>query len=425
MKLIIVSNGHGEDVVGVGLGQAFARLGYEVACLPLVGKGNAYERAGFPVLGPRQELPSGGFIMDRHSEFLGDLRAGWCAMTWKQWRALRQGAQGCCATISVGDLYCLATVHCFGRRPIFQMQLRVSLLAWTGKGSRPDEIYTAPERALMRRTVQVFTREPEGVEWLRRHGVHNVQCLGNPMLDVIIGGALLTVSAPYLMLLPGSRRDAYESLPIMLECCRRLRDTGLAPVVAWAGVALEPLPLGLWSRSPTGAVEGVTQVLKHPDGTVVWLAEGSFQTIIAGARVAICTAGTATEQVVGSGVPAVSFPTNGPQFLPNFAQSQQRMLREAVTLTKPDAGAVVAGVRGLLADAQRYQAAQRAARVAMGQPGASARIASQVHAHLEARARKSGPSEGSASVIDRPHCSNGRPTWLCRTGKELAGGFMD
>ena len=44
----------------------------------------------------------------------------------------------------------------------------------------------------------------------------------------------------------------------------------------------------------------------------------------------VATAGTATEQLVGLGIPALSLPGRGPQFTKGFARRQSRLLGGAV-----------------------------------------------------------------------------------------------
>jgi uncharacterized protein (TIGR03492 family) len=46
--------------------------------------------------------------------------------------------------------------------------------------------------------------------------------------------------------------------------------------------------------------------------------------------VGLATAGTATEQLVGLGIPALSLPGRGPQFKASFARRQSRLLGGAV-----------------------------------------------------------------------------------------------
>ena len=53
-------------------------------------------------------------------------------------------------------------------------------------------------------------------------------------------------------------------------------------------------------------------------------------------EVGVANAGTATEQLVGLGIPCVSLPGKGPQFNFNFAKRQSRLLGGAVAISKGD-----------------------------------------------------------------------------------------
>lgn len=381
-RLLLVSNGHGEDIIGAALGLVLAGLGHEPLALPLVGKGDAYENAGFAVLGPRRVMPSGGFVLDRKTAFLDDLRAGWLAMSIKQWRVARRTTIHTVGTVAIGDIYALAVAVGLARRPVFQVQPLVSIRAWGGGGWDTRKSFVLPERLLMRQTRRVYPRDAEGALWLREHGVAQAEYLGNPMLDAL-GGVPLELSPPYLLLLPGSRTDAFESLPKMLEVCRLLRDTGLTPVVAWAGLPVDERVAGSgWQVEATGRVEGVTHRLEYPDEVAIHLTQGAFRSCILGAEVAISTSGTAAEQAAGYGVPVVGFPTAGPQYMPAFALSQKRLLGDALSLAEPEPKAIARAVRQLLASGELRKRALTAGRSAMGEPGAIERIALDIDRSL-------------------------------------------
>ncbi|GIW33561.1 lipid-A-disaccharide synthase-related protein [Meiothermus sp.] len=386
-KIVVVSNGHGEDIIGAVLAWELQRLGYELQAVPLVGRGQAYEQAGFAVLGPRQEMPSGGFALQSLAAIWADLKAGWVSMSLAHYRAVREATREAVATLVVGDIYALLVGHFMGRPPLFLMQCRSSLRAWQPQGwSRP---YSALERFLMRRAVGVYPREPEGEHWLRAHGVPHARYLGNPMLDAPEQGPL-DLTPPYLLLLPGSRSDAYESLPKMLEAVRLLNDLGLTPVVAWAGLPMEAVA-GWWLES-TGKEVGLTHRFQHPDGTGVYLAQKAFKTVLEGAAVGISTSGTAAEQAAGFGVPLVGFPTGGPQYTRIFAAQQKRLLGEALLLVEPHPQAIAQGVRQLLASPERLKQARADGQAAMGVPGAARRIALEIHGLLQATDSGQGQS---------------------------------
>jgi uncharacterized protein (TIGR03492 family) len=378
--IVVISNGHGEDIIGVVLARELRGLGYTIQAVPLVGRGQDYEQAGFAVLGPRMEMPSGGFALQSLAGVWADLRAGWVSMSLAQYRAVKEAAREAAATLAVGDIYALLVGRFMGRPPLFLMQCRSSLRAWDPQGwGRP---YSALERFLMRQAAGVYPRELEGERWLKAHGVAHARYLGNPMLDAL-EGVPLEIAPPYLLLLPGSRSDAYESLPKMLEAARLLGDLDLRPVVAWAG-----LPIGAvtgWRLESTGAEAGLTHRFSHPDGPVVYLAQKAFKTVLKGAAIGISTSGTAAEQAAGFGVPLVGFPTAGPQYTLAFATQQKRLLGEALMLVEPHPEAIAQGVRQFLASSERLKQARADGQAAMGEPGAARRIAQEIHRQLQAK----------------------------------------
>lgn len=377
-NILIISNGHGEDIIGAVLARELIALGYGVQALPLVGKGTAYRSMGVEPLGPCQEMPSGGFVIDRPVAFWDDLKAGWLTMSLAHYKAVRRAAGRAVATLVVGDIYGILVGSVFGKGPLFLMQCYVSVRVWQSDGFRQP--YGALERFLMSRAVGVYPREAEGADWLRRNGVPNAEYLGNPMLDAL-EGVPIEVEPPYLLLLPGSRSDAYQSLPRMLEASRQLKSLGLTPVVAWAGL---PLPaVEGWHLQDTGAKEGLTHLFAHPDGTVVHLTQKAFKTVLLGSWAAISTSGTAAEQAAGYGVPVVAFPTGGPQYTLTFAQRQKRLLGDALLLTEPDPEAISRGVREFLSSEELRQKARAAGKAAMGEPGAARRIAWKIHSRLK------------------------------------------
>jgi len=75
---LLLSNGHGEDVIAVRLARALARArpDLDIRAFPTVGMGSAFTEAPGTLLGPRQALPSGGLTMTSPRLLQRDVRAG-------------------------------------------------------------------------------------------------------------------------------------------------------------------------------------------------------------------------------------------------------------------------------------------------------------------------------------------------------------
>ena len=84
-------------------------------------------------------------------------------------------------------------------------------------------------------------------------------------------------------------------------------------------------------------------------------------------------AGTATEQFVGLGKPAIAIPGTGPQFTPAFAEAQSRLLGPSLILVKhpPQVANII---QSLLSDPDRLQLIAENGLRRMGEPGAARRI---------------------------------------------------
>ena len=74
-KILILSNGHGEDLSGSLIAKQFVKSGYSVHALPIVGMGNHYEKEKIKIIGKTKEFRTGGIgynsFKGRLTEILG------------------------------------------------------------------------------------------------------------------------------------------------------------------------------------------------------------------------------------------------------------------------------------------------------------------------------------------------------------------
>lgn len=375
-EVVIVSNGHGEDVIGASLAGAMLTLAPElsVRAFPLVDDGAPYRALGLERLGPCRRMPSGGALMHSLAYLGADLRAGFVGMTLRQARALAR--LRCDLVLVVGDVYAqaLATLARARRRAVLQPLVSAHHLLGAGAPA-PNRYFmeriSYPERALMRHLAEVvYARDEETAGWLRARGVAQAAWLGNPMVDGAVGAPLPGLPpGRVLALLPGTRRYAPAALERMAQVVARL--PGVTGLVAWHGGPLPTLPG--WEEAPAPAPPpGVTRALAR-DGARLYVVEGRFGDVLASAEVALGTAGTANEQAAARAVPVVSFPLE-PHYTRAFLRNQQRLLGSALTLSD-DVPDTVAAVRRLLEDeGLRDRCGEEGAR-RMGSAGGSERIA--------------------------------------------------
>jgi uncharacterized protein (TIGR03492 family) len=398
MKLLSISNGKAEDTMAVCVLQELQQLraGLEITALSLVGRGVAYEKAGYKVLGPRQDSPTDGFIMQSFKNFVADIKAGFIQMTLKQFRAIREAKPD--VVFVCGDVYALGVAITFTRNTkplVFQYQPLVSV--YYQDGMTPEEqlrrlhriavdTFVLPERLMMQSVKRVFVRDERSASTLREKGLKNVVSHGNIMMDQVVRAEVdlsaIRDNRPLLVLLPGSRDDYLFSLPKMLETAAHLNDFQI--IAAFSGdVSRVTLPVGWMWQEPSElerlcsaekvAVKGETRVI---------LLRHAFVACLQQARVVLGTAGTANEQATGLGIPVISFPTHGPQFTELFARAQKRLLGDAVMLEQAEPTRLANAVRQANENQSLRDAAVKAGLERIGKSGAAKKIATDIAERL-------------------------------------------
>lgn len=381
---LLISNGTAEDLIGARLA---ALTGGPFRYVPLVGEGRAYARVpGAERVGRVLHLPSGGFPFGSAANLLADLRAGLVQDSVGQWLDSVRGADQAGAVVVVGDAYALMVGSVAARRaarPLVHVQPLLSAQYLEGLGVRGAlqelnalgaNLPMPYELGLARRAHAVYVRDARTAGYYAARGVP-ARFAGSFAMDVLPAPErplALPAGQPVLALLPGTRDDHRESLPLMLSAAALL--PGVTAVVAWPhGWADVTLPDG-WTLTADSDLDARA----CGDGVQVPLRRGAFGAVARAADLAVGTAGTANEQLAGLGVPVVGFATRGPQYTRGFARRQGRLLGDALTLTPPDPPAVADAVRALLLDGERRNRAALAGLNRIGPAGALPVIAAEI-----------------------------------------------
>ena len=157
-----------------------------------------------------------------------------------------------------------------------------------------------------------------------------------------------------------------------------LMATGSQPSLS----SLEPLlhQLGFRCCPPPAEALGA-QACWVKGAQMLLVGNGRFNEWAHWAEVGLATAGTATEQLVGLGIPALSLPGPGPQFTLGFARRQSRLLGGAVRPCGSSAD-LRDKLSILLADDNLRNELGRIGRQRMGPPGGSRALAQLVKDRL-------------------------------------------
>lgn len=437
MKLLCLSNGHGEDVIAVRILRQLQQLPYplEIFALPIVGEGYAYQQLeNVAIIGPVQPMPSGGFIYMDGRQLFRDVKSGLLQLTWSQDQAIREWTKSAgsnLAILAVGDIVPLLFAWRSGlpyafvgtAKSEYYLQDESGPLAslsssqtWAGWGG---SVYQPWEQWLMRhrRCRVVFPRDQLTAKNLQRLSIPALD-LGNPMMDDLEPDypipALSTLNGQssdrrrslIITLLPGSRApEAYGNWQVILEGVAGILEKFHRSSLVFLGAIAPALNLEAleqvlevwgWQKSePPGSASGRSIIrtlvasglgetldfklqpsevtLTQKNATMI-LTQRAFNECLHRGDLAIAMAGTATEQFVGLGKPAITLPGQGPQFTPAFAEAQSRLLGPSVIPVKQPSK-VVHAIQYLLSHRDRWEVIAENGRRRMGVPGASRRIA--------------------------------------------------
>lgn len=407
-RLLCLSNGHGEDIIAVRILQELQHAtNIDIAALPLVGEGRAYAQLGIPVIGSVQTMPSGGFIYMDGRQLVRDVQGGLVQLTLSQIKAVRSwviqaaGNEGATIILAVGDIVPLLFAWLSGANYAFvgtakseyylrdefgphqRRSLFNSFEGWSGSDYLPWERWLMTSS----RCKAVFPRDSLTTQTLQKWAIPAFD-LGNPMmdqLDAVTSQTERQEQAPLtILLLPGSRPpEAYANWQQIMVAIAALCDTFAEPLLFLGaiapGLSLEPLSQNLVDAN----FIQVSSELQFPDPKALTfehknarliLSQHAYSDCLQLADMAIAMAGTATEQFVGLGKPAITFPGIGPQFTYAFAEAQTRLLGSSLILVEQPSQ-VADAVQSLLRDPDRLQLIAKNGFRRMGKPGAARRIA--------------------------------------------------
>ncbi|MBD1842017.1 hypothetical protein H6F89_01045 [Cyanobacteria bacterium FACHB-63] len=396
MRLLCLSNGHGEDTIAIRILQALQQKSdCKIEALPIVGEGYAYRNANIPVIGSVKVMPSGGFIYMDNKQLVRDIQGGLVKLTLEQIKAAKNWAKEDGLILAVGDIVPMLFAW-MSRAPFaFVATARSQYYIQDEKGELPRKswwddrlerstgcIYHPLDRWLMKRPQckAVFPRDRLTAQILKRFDVPAFD-LGNPMMDGLEWSGSETFEGLTVALIPGSRPpECFANWELMLQAIDHMSDlkqpvqflSAIAP-----GIDLDQLH-ELLVRYRWRSTDSNTYVNRYGENQVTLkLMPGRFAECIQRSEIAIAMAGTATEQFIGLGKPALIMPGAGPQFTPAFAEAQTRLLGASVTLVSHPSQ-MNRAIRSLLENPDRIQMIAENGRRRMGEPGAAERISDRL-----------------------------------------------
>ncbi len=355
--LLFLCNGHGEDTIACRVIEALHEINQDISheVLPMVGDGKAFSKhvkdGWLAKIGPSTFLPSGGFSNQSFSGLVADLKAGLLGSLWRQWTLINRSAREGRIIVAVGDLLPLLLAWASGANYFFIGTPKSDYTWASGPRSSLSDFYHRLkgtewdpwEYLLMRsrRCKMVVVRDKITARGLRQHGVKALSP-GNPMMD-----GIEKTECPHafekhrrLILLCGSRLpEAYQNFEKLLLGVQFIQIS--SPMAVFVPLSsssmskkIEMILIDLGFKPSYQSIDdiGISEIWKK-NSLLILIGFNQFSSWANWGEVGVANAGTATEQLVGLGIPCVSFPGNGPQFNFNFAKRQSRLLGGAVAIS--------------------------------------------------------------------------------------------
>ena len=395
--ILLLSNGHGEDLSGALIGQALQQRGRAVEALPLVGHGGAYAQAGIPIRGRTREYSTGGLGYTSVIGRITEVIQGQVLYLLGRLLLLLRIAHRYQLILVVGDVIPVVAAWLSGRPAATYLVAYSS--HYEGRLRLP---WPCAPCLVQRRTRAIYSRDALTAGDLSHQLQRPVRFFGNPFFDGALKASEPLAGSPQqrLGLLPGSRLpEALHNLELMLRVLERLPEAlrpperlGLHAALVGKLTPQEVAPLASrlgWKLQ----LESSDRCSLQRGPLLLQLEWGRFAAVVQQCDLLLSMTGTAAEQCVGLGKPVLQLVGDGPQFTTNFAEAQRRLLGPGVVCADGAVGsdAQLDGTAALtemllerlLHDSAWRTALQQLGLERIGAGGGAARMAADLHALLD------------------------------------------
>lgn len=353
-KIIVASNGYGEDAIGVILAKKLRERfpASRISAFPLVGKGDAYIREGFSIKSAPSVTPSGGVLKYSVKDLWGDMRAGLLKHVRAQLTDWQKIAGKIRTPLCVGDVYLLLhTLWGSGMRPLFTATAKTVYLSG----------HWRIERLLINRfTLRTWTRDAKSAAQLGKNAVYS----GSPIMDLLYEDENFSttpgISGDTVLLLPGSRNRACKDVKLLLEAAEILKSSGIDK---FRMVLAPTIELQEFFNSCKNFGWACNSDMLMKDDVVIPLTSEPIAKSVQDVKILIGLGGTANQLCAGLGIPVISIDEKGKRV-------QKKLLGNSEILVPASSEALAECVLNVLSNMELYNFMSMAGRERMGSPGA-------------------------------------------------------
>ena len=333
-KILILSNGHGEDLSGSLIAKQFIKNGYSVNALPIVGKGNHYKKEKIKIIGRTKEFRTGGIGYNSLKGRLTEIFGGEIFYLLRKLYLTFKIRNKYDYFFVVGDI--IPVFFAWLCNKDFFTYLVAYSSHYEGKLKLP---WPSKFFLLSQKAKKIYTRDFLTASDLTLQLKKKVFFLGNPFMDKFFSRKKdLKISEFSIGLFPGSRfPETINNFVLILEVLEALSDLRYFQNIDFNFAVVNSLsPSKIkeifhnrkWLNIQNSKDKHLLKFQhKSLEVNIYW---NNFDKILLKSRCCISMAGTAAEQAIGLGKPVIQIEGKGPQFTKSFAEAQRRLLGKYV-----------------------------------------------------------------------------------------------
>ena len=333
-RILVLSNGHGEDVSGCILARRLISIGNRVEALPIVGLGEAYRKEKINIIGKTRKFNTGGLGYNSLKGRIYDLFNGQIYYFLKKIWIVFLIRKKYDYFLVVGDIVPIFFAW-LSRKKYFTYLVAYSS-HYEGKLNLPwpcNYFLKSPN------SIRIYTRDRLTSIDLSNQLKKEVLFFGNPFIDKLLKNNIKDSNNSFhIALLPGSRiNELINNFDLILDIIQELANYKFFKKIKFnfalsSDLKMENVQNILRIRNWRfeKKLSSNFKLLYSYKSIKVFFKWNSFDDILTKSDLAISMSGTAAEQVVGMSKPVLQVEGKGPQFTKVFAEAQRRLLGQHV-----------------------------------------------------------------------------------------------
>ena len=329
-RILLLSNGHGEDLSGSLVAKYLLKKGDLVEALPIVGDGQNYKKVNIRIIGKTKNFKTGGIGYNSFKGRMFEIFEGQIIYFFKKLYLSYKLRNKYDFYFVIGDIVPIFFAW-FAKKDFYTYLVAYSS-HYEGKLRLP---WPCKFFLLSKYAKKIYTRDFLTAKDLTQQLSKRVSFLGNPFMDKFSFFEKNSKTIPFnIGLFPGSRfPEIVDNLQLILELLETMSNLKYFENITFNFAIVKALSMEeirqILNQRKWIYIEkkGKNNGLECTYGFIkINLNWNLFEEILFKSNFVISMAGTASEQAIGLAKPVIQIEGNGPQFTKSFAEAQRRLL---------------------------------------------------------------------------------------------------